>query len=883
MSVAPGTRLGVYEIRSVLGAGGMGVVYRALDPRLNRDVAIKVLPAALSAHPDRLRRFEQEARATASLNHPNILAVYDIGAHDGAPFIVSELLEGETLRATLARALPVKKIVNYAIQTANGLAITHAKGVVHRDLKPDNLFVTSDGRIKILDFGLAKLTELERPGGETATLPHTVTGTVMGTAAYLSPEQARGLTADHRADIFALGATMYEALAGRRAFTGATTADTIAAIVRDEPPDLGTIGSIPPALARIVMRCLEKDPAARFQSASDLAFALEGVSEFRSSSALPIALASSTMNRRLAIMTWAVAATAVLVVGVPLWQLGRDHSPPSTMYASIDVPPDYVLGDDDAPGALPSRLPMVFTPDGGSLIMQGAKAGKRQLFIRALDKPDTRPIPGTENANSPFVSPDGKWIGFAVAGELRKVPLEGGTPTTIYTSAAHSLYGMAWGPDESIIVAEPSGILRVSANGGTVSRIASAPPTRNYTTPIVLPDGKRILFSDVGPEDAGNSRVMLQSLSGGDARVVIDSASDARLLPSGRLAFMRLGTLMTVPFDVANGESRGEPTAELTNVMQTGIANRVSVGMFAISSRGALAAVRGPLIGPGERRLIWLTRDGQSSPAESMTGTPAGGRRFIRIAPDQQRAAVIVETARRAELWVADWTRDVWTPCRDCKADLPTWSPDSRRLLGSYKGTLVAHAVDESAPDEVMVEEAGRDLSGDAWLADGRIVYTSRALSPPTLEIKVLDPGAKNGRTIAQGAYDASVSPDHRWIAYVSNYSIVVQAFPGPGPHTQVSAARAVNPAWGPDGRTLYYVGFDHTLFAVDVVASDRAIKFGPPRVLFSHPAVEACGLRCYDVSSNPPRFLISVKQPNQVKPVTRLDLIVNWLPALAK
>lgn len=403
MSLAAGARLGPYEIVSAIGAGGMGEVYRARDPRLGRDVAIKVLPARLSADADRLSRFEQEARAAAALNHPNILAVHDIGQHEGAPYIVSELFEGETVRERLTGgALPVRKAVEYGIQMAHGLAAAHEKGIVHRDLKPDNIFVTSDGRVKILDFGLAKLVHTETAlAGATdfpTTPPKTQAGLVLGTMGYMAPEQVRGLVADHHADIFAFGVVLYEMLSGRRAFQEQTAIDTMTAILKEDPADLPVAERhIPPALARMVDRCLEKNPAARFQTASDLGFALEALSTQSGHTEISTAIPAVSKRRFAERISWASAgalvATAIAVAAMIYFPAAPDSD--SSIRFAVSPPPNVTLIGPAGQAAVP-----VVSPDGRRMVISGYRDGRPLLWVRLLDALEAQPLAGTEGANT---------------------------------------------------------------------------------------------------------------------------------------------------------------------------------------------------------------------------------------------------------------------------------------------------------------------------------------------------------------------------------------------------------------------------------------------------------------------------------------------------
>ena len=433
-----GNRIGEYEVRGLVGSGGMGEVYRARDTRLDRDVAIKVLPAYLSSDRDRLRRFEQEAQATAALNHPNILSVFQFGSFEGAPYLVTELLEGETLRELIRRGpIAQRKAIDFAIQIAQALAAAHGKGIVHRDLKPENIFITRDGRIKILDFGLAKLIGLD-PRHDAQTSADTEPGTIMGTASYMSPEQVRGLAADNRSDIFAFGVIIYEMLSGKRAFHRETSADTMSAILKEESPPLPE--TVAPALSRIVRRCLEKNPEQRFQSASDLGFALEAITTMSDTSSAQFV----RKPRRL----WPIAVSALLVVAsllaAVLW-LGKSFPPNqhvSQVKFSVALPSNDTIGEFVGSSVALSK-------DGTKLAYVVNHGTERSIFIRPLNQLEGTNVAGTERGSAPFFSPDGEWLGFAADGKLKKVAVKGGQPQTLCDVAV--MPGATWGPDDTIV------------------------------------------------------------------------------------------------------------------------------------------------------------------------------------------------------------------------------------------------------------------------------------------------------------------------------------------------------------------------------------------------------------------------------------------------
>lgn len=576
MPIANGTRFGPYEIVSELGAGGMGEVYAARDTRLDRTVAVKVLPASFANDADRLRRFEQEARATSALNHPNILTVYDIGSiqteNGGSPYIVAELLEGEELRAQLppqseAGALPVRKAMDYAQQIAAGLSAAHEKGIVHRDLKPENLFVTKDGRVKILDFGLAKLkpsridgVDSQAPTQKRITDP----GVVMGTVGYMSPEQVRGQEADHRADIFSFGVILYEMLSGRRTFTGDSAADVMSAILKEEPPELGeTNAKISPALDKIVRRCLEKKPEHRFHSAHDLGFALEALSTPSSSGAnrMEAALALNTSatakgggwRERIAWIVAGITTLALLALGVAYFRRPALEAEP--MRFSI-TPPDKATYFD---------WPTI-SPDGRTLAFVANVEGKTQLWVRPLNSTIAKPLVElSNNFNWLFWSPDGRALGFFDDSKLKKITLAGGTPEILCEVNGSS---GAWSREGVILFgAGRRGLKRISAAGGTITDVTTVDVTRgerNHIAPVFLPDGRHFLFYLVNDDPAKNG-VYLASLEGGESRqpLSIDSrtfglALNPAATNEGWLVFTRQGALLAQPFDFRRNQLMGE-------------------------------------------------------------------------------------------------------------------------------------------------------------------------------------------------------------------------------------------------------------------------------------------------------------------------------------
>ncbi|MEQ1908965.1 MAG: protein kinase, partial [Vicinamibacterales bacterium] len=507
MLFEPGARIGRYEVMASLGAGSMGEVYRARDPQLDREVAIKVLPSSRSIDSDVIARFELEARAAAALNHPNILAVFDVGEHDSVHFIVSELLEGQTLREYLSRRrLSPLQTIDLGLQIARGLEAAHAKGIVHRDLKPENVLVAPNGRLKILDFGLAKLAASRRlTVSDTATTILTTPGMILGTVGYMAPEQVRGQATDHRADIFALGAILYEMAGGTRAFTGETPADVMTAILKDQAPPLPPGAHVPVALERVIMRCLDKNPMARFQSASDLVFGLEGLASGSGLSEKASARAWSGL-RRLPV-AWATAAVFAALAGVMALRLvtHRGDGDADTLFRSSILPPEHVTFSTASPAG-----GLALSPDGRRLVFTAQEAdGPVMLWVRSLDGMTAQLLTGTEGAFYPFWSPDGQTVAFFAGGQLKKIDVAGGSPVTLCDTPRPSILaaGGAWSADGVILFAQAtSNIYRVAALGGTpvpaTALDAQAGETQHWA-PFFLPDGKHFLYFAVGSKDRG--------------------------------------------------------------------------------------------------------------------------------------------------------------------------------------------------------------------------------------------------------------------------------------------------------------------------------------------------------------------------------------------
>ncbi|HLG57991.1 MAG TPA: protein kinase [Vicinamibacterales bacterium] len=851
MPIPPGSQLGPYTITSALGAGGMGEVYRARDGRLGRDVAVKVLPASSSTDADRLQRFEQEARAAAALNHPNILALYDIGRTETGPYIVSELLNGETLRSALDRgAMPVRKAIEYAVQIARGLAAAHERGIVHRDLKPENVFVTSDGHVKILDFGLAKLVDPEPAfaGGSMlpTTPPPTTPGVVLGTVGYMAPEQVRGLPADHRADIFAFGALLYEMLAGRRAFRRDTPAETMTAILKEDPADLSIGGAaVPASVQRLVGRCLEKNPAARFQSAGDLAFALDTFSSSSSSGPISMATLAAAPRRRYGRLAWVIAPVSVIALFVgwliymrPAAEEGR------LLRFTISTPEGW------RPDLTSSvEIPIAVSPDGRFVAGRArTDAGEQALWVRALDTLDSRILPGTEEASAFFWSPDNRSLAFVSNGKLRRIDVAGG-PATVLCDLPLALplaLGGAWSAAGVIVLGSTSGLQQVASTGGTLTAaLALAPDEALHSLPVFFPDGEHFLFvAAIGAEVRGGSRrrVFAARLGSQDRTLLFDT--DRYVTPvgiaNGHLLFVRGNSLVAQPFDETRMALSGDAVSVIDRI-------------------------------------------------QLMPDRPYG---VVSIAPDESRAVLaIMDAARRTrDIWLFDLTRAIRTRFTFDAGEERTaiWSPGSDRLVynAQRKATerdLYVKASNGSGTETTLLADG---LSKDAmsWSQDGRfLLYRVSAKTRNDIWVQPLDGPSKPYPFIAT-EFDENYgrfSPDGRWVAYSSDASgrleVYVAPFPGPGGKWQLSTTGGSYPRWRQDGRVLFYLAPDNTMMSVAVDGTTSGFQSDAARALFHAPIALQVGYQ-YAVTRDGQRFLLNTAASSSA-PVAVID---GW-PRLLK
>jgi len=883
-----GRRLGIFDVQGLLGVGGMGEVYRARDTRLGREVAIKILPPAFKNDPDRLARFEREARLLASLNHPHIGAIYGVEGADDLTALVMELVEGEDLAQRLARgAMPLDEALPIAKQIAEALEGAHEQGIIHRDLKPANVKVRADGTVKVLDFGLAKAME---PTGTRSpsfsmspmitTPPMTQAGMILGTAAYMSPEQARGATVDKRADLWAFGVVLWEMLTGTGLFQGATVSDRLAAVLRAEPDWTTLPASTPAPIRRLLRRCVEKDRKRRLESAADARLEIEDALTAPSTSdgagAQPGPAPHSAWSRAL---PWGVAVTALTgLMGVlVLWGPWPAVAPPRVTRTTITTSGLAALTINGFDRDL------ALSPDGTHIVYVGNRG--TQLFVRALDALEPVGI-ASGQLRGPFVSPDGRWVGFVdnnVSGNtLRKVAITGGPPITI-ASLDSILRGATWAPDDTIIFATDSatGLLRMSAGGGTpevLTRPDRAQGEADHVWPEILPGSRAVVFTIMaqsGGLDA--AQVAVRDLRTGMQKVLVRGGSHPHYVGSrpgspkraelegGHLVYVAAGTLRAIPFDPARLETHGTAVPVLTRLVTTGD----GVGDFAAASDGTLVYVDAPGSLPANARtLVWVDRTGKEEPIAAPPRVYAQPR----LSPDGSRLA-LYGIGQENDLWIWDLRRATLTrltldPGQDW---FHVWTPDGQRIIfSSNRGgqlNLWWQAADGTGAAERLTTSSNNQFATGITPDGTAVVFDEQT---PTMRRDLLQlalDGTRRVTPLLQTEFDernGSVSPDGRWLAYESNSSGSVEIYVRPFPNVGggqwlVSRAGGKTPLWARSGKELFYVAADGALLRVPVEASGRTWNTGTPTKLLEgrYLTEVSAGVRMYDVSPDGQRFLM--------------------------
>jgi Tol biopolymer transport system component len=890
MPLTAGFRLGPYEILAPLGAGGMGEVYRARDTRLERTVAVKVLPSSMSSSPEVRQRFEREAKTISQLSHPHICALYDVGREGETEYLVMELLEGETLSDRLAKgALSLDQTLRYGQQIADALDKAHRQGIVHRDLKPGNVMLTKSG-VKLLDFGLAKAIEPQAAKGSLTSLPTqqglTQEGTILGTFQYMAPEQLEGKDADARTDIFAFGAVLYEMATGRKAFSASSQASLITSIMSADPPSVSSIQpTSPQAFDRLVRKCLSKDPEDRWQNARDLMGELQWIAHGSAAGAAAPAVARRQNRERLA---WGVAAAAFLAALAGLAGAVRYADRAAVlsrpMRSSIVLPEKTALRG------------VSLSPDGRRMAFVARDAsGKSLLWIRALDSLSMQALPGTENPSFPFWSPDSRFLGFFAEGKLKKIDASGGPSQTLCDAPINR--GGTWSPDGTILFAPvpDSPLYRVSSSGGVPTPVTRFDSTRGETShrwPFFLPDGRRFLYlvtSFGSGEERQKMGIYVGSVDSKEEKFLVAAKSTMAYAQPGYLLFLREKILMAQRFDAKSLGLTGDPFPVAEQVQYF---PQTANAIFSVSQSGLL--VYQTVWSPVLSRLVWLDRGGRET---GSLGTP-GDQANPRISPDGKRIAldVIDHQTGNMDIWIYQSSGGVATritsdPAIDAS---PVWSPDGDRIafMSLRKGhpDVYQRSSSGAGSEESMLQSERAKYTTD-WSPDGRFILYRNVDATTNLELWALPVGGdrkpfpflKTPFGVSHGQF----SPDGRWVAYASNESgrweIFVAPFPGPGGNWKVSSSGGTEPRWRRDGKELFYLAPDGNLMAVEVKAG-ATFEAGSATALFQtrrRVPVSSTDMFSYDVSADGQRFLVNTDVGEVAS--TPLTVVLNWAEELKR
>ena len=884
MALSAGARLGTYEIIAPLGAGGMGEVYRARDSKLKRDVALKILPDAFARDSDRLARFQREAEALAALNHPNIGAIHGFEETGGVHALVLELIDGETLADRLARSssgLQLDEALDIALQMTTAIEAAHARGIIHRDLKPANIKVTSEGRVKILDFGLAKAFATQ-PGATDVSNSPTMVGTVagsagviLGTAPYMSPEQARGKPVDARTDIWAFGCVLYEMMTGLPAFTGETITDILGAIVKTEPDWSALPRETPSAVHRLLRRCLAKDPRERLHSIADARLEIsETGTERPGTSAAPVATSG---RERLA---WALATLALLgaaVSGVPAVQYWRtSRTPPGDA-------PEMRLEVNTR--ATTDPLSFALSPDGRRLVFAGSEGGTARLWLRPLDAMTARPLAGTEGGSFPFWSPDSRSIGFFTGNKLKRIDVDSGFLQDVANISGGR--GGAWSRDDIIVFGQGQGqgLFRVPAFGGDVTAATQIAARQiGHRFPFFLPDGRRFVYFVQAPGDFQG--VYVGALDSPNSTRLLASDTAAAFVGPGYLLYVRQGTLVAQRIDVEKNVATESPIT----VAAVGGDATLGLGGFSVSATGMIAHRTG---GPGRRQFTWFDRTGRT--LDTLGDLDDAGPNYPNLSPDGKRVAFDRQISNNRDIWIGDVARGALTRfTSDAAIDAtPVWSSDGNtvifRSLRSGSVDLFQKPATRDGAESVLLESGAAKVPCDSS-HDGRFLLFSASDPTTRYDLWVMPMfGDRKPFPYVRTAFDerqAQFSPDDRLVAYQSDESgqleVYVRPFPGPGRAEKVSIAGGASPRWRADGRELYYLSSDGKVIAVPIGAQGSAVVPGTPTTLFqsrvaggSWGAAAGNLLPQYDVASDG-RFLMNVTAEETVSPIT---IILNWKP----
>jgi Tol biopolymer transport system component len=903
-SLDPGASLGPYRIERFLAAGGMGEVYGAHDTKLGRQVAIKILPDSFTHDPERLARFRREAHVLAALNHPHIGAIYGLEEANGRQFLVLELIDGETLADRLARGrLSVDDALAIARQIADALESAHEKGIVHRDLKPSNVALTHDGTVKVLDFGLAKITDAEDGASVDRTIAspgmETGVGVILGTAAYMSPEQARGRRADKRSDIWAFGCVLYEMLTGKPAFGGEDVADTLAAVLRGAPDWTTVPAEVPRYVRTLLVQCLEKNRATRLADVAAVRFVLAHGATLEGIPGTASAAVHVTTSRRLHVLAWSVAATctAALVLVLGLWPPWRQDPTTAPMRMSVELGTDISLANAETGTAI------VLSPDGTVVVFVGRTSGSRtsQLYVRDLDQLQAVPLAGTDDAQNPFFSPDGEWIAFFAGGKLKKIAVRGGASVTLCDAPAGR--GGAWGDDGTIVfspnISLATRLLRVASTGGTPVPLTSNSEAPQARWPQILPGGRAVLFtSSRTAADFSDADVVVQPLPGGAPKVVQRGGFYGRYVASGHLVYVHAGTLWAAPFDINRLAVSGPPVPVIQGVTSNAATGSAQVD---VSRGGTLVYLPGQ--GTSGVPIHWMDREGNTTPLRS---APANWT-SIQFAPDGARLALQLNlVGSGADIYVYEWTRDLFTrllPDPGTRGR-PVWTPDGRRIVfGSTpgnQGTLNLYwQRSDGVGDAQRLTESPHGHVPVSWHPSGKFLAFTELNPQTNFDLLILPmagdeaSGWKPGKPIVflnsrSEEREPVFSPDGRWIAYQSNESgrheVYVRPYPGPGGKSQISTDGGVFPRWSQTARELFFGTPTQQIMMAVYEVEGHAFRAEKPQ-LWSDARYQLRGpFRPFDLHPDGKRFALAPAAPAPVG--TRHDhitLILNVFDELRR
>jgi len=899
MALSAGTRLGVYEILSLLGVGGMGEVYRAKDTKLGRDVAIKILPEAFAGDPDRRARFEREAKLLAALNHPQIAAIYGIEEAGATSALVMELVDGDTLAEQIARGrIPAEDAFRIAHQITEALEAAHEKGIVHRDLKPANIKITPEGKVKVLDFGLAKVREEASPANSrspTLSVMATNAGIILGTVGYMSPEQARGHAADQRSDVFSFGCVLYEMLTGRQPFPGETVTDIIAPVVARDPDWRSIPAELNPRTEELIRRCLAKNRKDRWHAIADVRVELEAIMADPHGLKLQAgrtARVTPLWRRAIPHAITAVAVAAVAVAATVVVINPRPGPPAVVMRFPIVLPADHRFVNS-------ARHLITVSPDGSHIVY----AANQQLYLRRMGDMEARPIQGTsQNASRPIFAPDGQWVAYVARAEnkLKKIAITGGAAVNLCDLQGNvGGFGPIWNTDHYIYIGQLKGIDRVSEKGGNPERIITLKDDEAAHRPQLLPGGDALLFTleTGGASRWDSAQIVVQSLKSGERKVVIPSGSDGRYVPTGHILYALGNTVLAVPFD-RKTLTVGGPVPVIEGVGRALVTGRGGAdAQFAVADNGVMVYVPGDQTASNDLALLLVDRAGARKPLN----VPAGPYRFPTISPDGKRLAVGTDDGKDRIVWIADLLGAA--PIRkltfEGSNENAFWTRDGQRVvyLSTRDGStaLVSQRVDGGPAERVAAVEPGIIYQPGGWSPDGKMLIFSSsrgAGAGAAASISMLSIGADRQPTlvIKPPAFSSSLSPDGRWLAYHgaepgSRPEVFVQPFPPTGEKHQITTNGGVHPLWSSDGKQLFFLtnAPSGQIMAVDVQIQ-RGFVAGKTTPLPIEGIVYGAGPRPYDVTPDGQHFVVMVPkaQPTPDKaPPEQINVTLNWFEEL--